>query len=1111
MEKHYRIPKKTVPVGIPGICQSMNTESPSGRSSTQSISRYASVVIDEESSSQRADLGDKATCSNPDIWFGSFQTKEHADLVWTVLITYSRSQQNFYQIRLTRSDETRFNIEKKDLRELRICLQFNSLMLLILPTDAFARSVTSQLQLDLEKNEAFDPLFVNQAAKRLVISLANSSQAEKKQLHRVLTSLLMTGEAGAISEDESLEYLNSASAAQGEIARLKASGTPLYQQPATIPLKKVARFSVRLAAIGIWAAENIQLELDATKGTVGIITDKKTGLQLERDEIADCVYCAPHRIAVIHLSDSCDDSFYDSLERHKFRKGVSHLTETGVGDSTRNLRILFSGLTSDPEPYLEHFNLKRFRIFDDNYPIEVFPKFSAFRREAAANHVKQLNSSQLNSTVSRGNTTMGGKDKTKISHCPTLPLTTPHKRIACPPNPIPPTKRSTSSLSDTSWKKLKPGDTIELDFDDDQENNSRVGVDASNCSSGPTDAATCKSRPTTAAKKAPAASPVFVMPKFFEGSILDRWQEIANERVTREAEALRTKVKSPTPSVATRSKISLLDPVASTSNDCVVLDSSGDEDDEMTINVNVNGNGNGDHHHQPRTSQVDLPVDCHEIFHSLHVFPEVILGNASVMAGDVLQLAKGQQLGDGVMQFMLEVLRLSLNETDTQEIHFMSYFFFQTFLGAIRGVDMTKGSASTLPPAVFARLKDHSKKADLFAFEYLVIPILNEQHWYLVIVCHPDSKAQPPKKPIMVIIDSLHSLGSKDRHKFTCDLIAKWLGSEYFGRKGEHKDFTEKACLRVEPKTPQQANGVDCGVFMYTALGYFIREKWRFENLGQTNAKSITRPCLEKWFSYDDDAIEKIRLKMLDCYYTIAASTFHRFLVYRDDYIPSLIREVGNKTRPNSRIPPCSIVIGESPVKPAKSLAGPKTEDVSMTELSDLTSQTNLNGKDGPRPASWNTLTPPPRDFIQEPMFLAPTYLTPEQLEHWTLTGYQLPPGNETARGRLPKLTPAEKLKAYLRLKAKTQNGEEVCWEPHFVPGRTASQLWAEFMAMKGDAKVPTTPIKNRQPARDMSAKKRQTTAASQTDDLRMLEEYNESSGNWLPEGLTPPGDDTDE
>ena len=103
------------------------------------------------------------------------------------------------------------------------------------------------------------------------------------------------------------------------------------------------------------------------------------------------------------------------------------------------------------------------------------------------------------------------------------------------------------------------------------------------------------------------------------------------------------------------------------------------------------------------------------------------------------------------------------------------------------------------------------------------------QHWYLAVIHQPGaclvSKIAPAKneqKTLMILFDSLVSFASGERHQFTFNLLQHWLKAAAAQQYPEPGDLQLDASrvVRFEPKSPQQQNGVDCGVFMIKSLAY---------------------------------------------------------------------------------------------------------------------------------------------------------------------------------------------------------------------------------------------------------------------------------------------------
>lgn len=147
------------------------------------------------------------------------------------------------------------------------------------------------------------------------------------------------------------------------------------------------------------------------------------------------------------------------------------------------------------------------------------------------------------------------------------------------------------------------------------------------------------------------------------------------------------------------------------------IDLCDDEEDEekvapvspVTWNANQSGNN-------------VVPEGAHWIFHQLHNFKEVGLVDSLVTHGDLYQLAKGQMLGDGLIQFMVEVTKYSRPLEDQKTTHIFPYFFFHTYMNAMKG---RSEKLDVIPAELLERIRKYTK-VDIFTFEHLIIPVLYE-------------------------------------------------------------------------------------------------------------------------------------------------------------------------------------------------------------------------------------------------------------------------------------------------------------------------------------------------------------------------------------------------
>lgn len=199
-----------------------------------------------------------------------------------------------------------------------------------------------------------------------------------------------------------------------------------------------------------------------------------------------------------------------------------------------------------------------------------------------------------------------------------------------------------------------------------------------------------------------------------------------------------------------------------------------------------------------------------------------------------------------------------------KRIYFMNTYFFEILRNS-------KGTSIN-----YEGVKRWTSKVDIFSYDYIVVPVNEEAHWYLAIICNPgviieegqetdddvvflenheeksrgafspprtrrsndtgSQDAAPPStkspctpktaKPATVRkpdskdirIITLDSLGSS--HSKTCQMLRRYLVEEAKFRKNFDSRELEKKIGLTAKNIPSQANFCDCGVFL---LGYAQR------------------------------------------------------------------------------------------------------------------------------------------------------------------------------------------------------------------------------------------------------------------------------------------------
>lgn len=113
----------------------------------------------------------------------------------------------------------------------------------------------------------------------------------------------------------------------------------------------------------------------------------------------------------------------------------------------------------------------------------------------------------------------------------------------------------------------------------------------------------------------------------------------------------------------------------------------------------------------------------------------------------------------------------------------------------------------------------------LFDKDFIIIPINENLHWLLVIVCFVHDTVNPNCTPEntrakILVFDSMKTYS---RTKRICDKIRRYLGSFWFLSENSSIELNPQNLPHEDLTVPQQTNGSDCGLFLLHYLEKFTK------------------------------------------------------------------------------------------------------------------------------------------------------------------------------------------------------------------------------------------------------------------------------------------------
>ncbi|XP_014523614.1 ubiquitin-like-specific protease 1D isoform X1 [Vigna radiata var. radiata] len=216
-------------------------------------------------------------------------------------------------------------------------------------------------------------------------------------------------------------------------------------------------------------------------------------------------------------------------------------------------------------------------------------------------------------------------------------------------------------------------------------------------------------------------------------------------------------------------------------------------------------------------------------------------------------LAPEGYLTSTIMNFYIQYLQQQV--LLTTDYHFFNTYFYKKLKEAVSYKQSDRD-------VIFAKFRRWWKGVNIFQKAYVLIPIHEDLHWSLIIICIPDKEDE--SGPIILHLDSLGLHSSKS----VFDNIKSYLIEEknYMDREDVSSNVSIAdriwKCLprRIECQiiaVPQQKNEYDCGLFVL----YFI-ERFMEEAPERLKKKDLAM-FGKRWFKPEEASNLRVKIRKL--------------------------------------------------------------------------------------------------------------------------------------------------------------------------------------------------------------------------------------------------------
>lgn len=200
---------------------------------------------------------------------------------------------------------------------------------------------------------------------------------------------------------------------------------------------------------------------------------------------------------------------------------------------------------------------------------------------------------------------------------------------------------------------------------------------------------------------------------------------------------------------------------------------------------------------------------ANEMIQKVLIYPPEGKGGISINTEDYLCLATDQYLNDVIIDFYLQYVHHEmLSEAQRARTHVFSTFFYKRLTTLTSRHRNDKDVKLTPAQKRHDRVKTWTKNVNLFEKDYIIIPINEQSHWFLAIICFPALKGPvtyDSLQPVKAAVSTAKKKAATERKSLPVQ-----IGSTTITPVSKQRD--ESICLEDDGSERDEAEGDESDV-----------------------------------------------------------------------------------------------------------------------------------------------------------------------------------------------------------------------------------------------------------------------------------------------------------